>query len=305
MNDNSANPPAPGPAKGLLRQYGTYMIGGAVVVGLIAAPLEIAIKNNRAEYEATGDFGALFGHPFDSAAHSAFKAPGYAALIAQHPDWRLSPDDAPEIRAKKISLINTDTLNKLDAERQAATAVQTAKITGGEQAKADIIKGVALKRTLEENNRIYNDARAALTLKMADNSFELVRPVECQKMPEGLGLLDLLAGGLVLPQLYDGSADPNAGNVPDIKNADGIIKTALDTEKNKLQYCDLDSIRPLIYGNHDTRFSGKSAWTTNSNHQKVVPVESNDKGYWVVSADYIKIPGVPLLAPAYSPKPGQ
>jgi hypothetical protein len=94
------------------------MTGITAVVATVGFPLVAVVRNNEAEYQATGDFGDLFGHPFERLSHLLgiskvnvasldTTSAQYAALIVKFPNLRLDPGDAPDIRAMKISAINS------------------------------------------------------------------------------------------------------------------------------------------------------------------------------------------------------
>jgi hypothetical protein len=111
------NPRPPGPARTFIRNNWLTLTGITVFIGTVGFPLVAVVRNNEAEYQATGDVGALFGHPFERVAHTVglssvnvttmqASTAQYRDLITKFPNLRLDPKDSPDIRALKISAIN-------------------------------------------------------------------------------------------------------------------------------------------------------------------------------------------------------
>jgi hypothetical protein len=144
------------------------MTGITALVATAGFPLVTVIRNNEAEYQATGDTSALLGHPFDrltgtKVAHLAANSKDYAKLIAQYPDLRLNADDSPEQRALKIEAINArwKTMMQLQIgaanENEAQIRKQLYAITNDPRTLKDDPRtpGIGYRPTADDIKRIY------------------------------------------------------------------------------------------------------------------------------------------------------
>jgi hypothetical protein len=297
MNDNSTAAKGPGPAKGFLRNNWLALTGVTAIVATVGFPLVTVVRNNEAEYQATGDFGALFGHPFDPSAHSAFKTPGYAELIAKYPNLKLSPDDAPEIRAMKITAINARVKATLQAEIDASTIVPRAKITATEEAEAELIKGQAYAKALDDTVGEESRAYAAMSTQLGPDSVTTIADVKIRRFDSGMGIE--MEHGLSLGQNWDKPTRTSPTSYISVQYKPRLA-LALSTAATDLPGGQ-KVIIPFVYADK-TPFAGQAAWTKTPQGKIMVPikVEDGELTYGFISAaDYDKLGGPPR-APAYT-----
>jgi hypothetical protein len=299
MNHNSTGAKGPGPAKGFLRNNWLAMTGITAIVATVGFPLVTVVRNNEAEYQATGDFGALLGHPFDPSAHSAFKTPGYAELIAKYPNLKLSPDDAPEIRAMKITAINARVKATLQAEIDASTIVPRAKITAEEEAKAELIKGQAYVEQMERALSVPREASSAMEISLNDAHF--LFDSEIRISPIDFDMAMLMEVGLSIPQNWALRTDTSPPGYHSVQSNYSLAKTLTDPAQTLPS--GQKQITPFVYRSKPP-YAGKAAWTTNAEGRVVVPVkiesgQDHPIYAFMSAADYDKLGGPPR-APAYT-----
>jgi hypothetical protein len=150
------------------------LTGITALVSTVGFPLVAVIRNNEAEYQATGDVAALFGHPFERLAHALGFSKvevasldtsnrQYAQLVAKFPNLRLDPDDSPEVRELKISAINSQwkTFAQLEFsasnENEAQIRKQLFAITNDPRTLKDDphTPGIGYRPTAEDVKRLY------------------------------------------------------------------------------------------------------------------------------------------------------